>query len=62
MCPFHMFSHFCGIGYLFMLNRSEGFPRTGYLVPARGTPGVLPDGTPDARIVPTLGDTAKSLR
>ena len=24
--------------------RSEGFPRTGYLVPAHGTPGVLPDG------------------
>ena len=27
-----------------MVNRSEGFPRTGYLVPAHGTPGVLPDG------------------
>ena len=25
-------------------NRSEGFPRTGYLLPARGTPGVSPDG------------------
>ena len=25
-------------------HRSEGFPRTGYLVPAHGTPGVLPDG------------------
>ena len=25
-------------------SRSEGFPRTGYLVPARSTPGVLPDG------------------
>ena len=25
-------------------NRSEGFSRTGYLLPARGTPGVLPDG------------------
>ena len=24
--------------------RSEGFSRTGYLVPARGTPGVSPDG------------------
>ena len=24
--------------------RSEGFPRTGYLLPARGTPGVSPDG------------------
>ena len=27
-----------------MYNRSEGFSRTGYLVPARGTPGVSPDG------------------
>ena len=27
-----------------MENRSEGFSRTGYLVPARGTPGVSPDG------------------
>ena len=26
------------------INRSEGFPRTGYLLPARGTPGVSPDG------------------
>ena len=26
------------------LYRSEGFPRTGYLLPARGTPGVSPDG------------------
>ena len=25
-------------------DRSEGFPRTGYLLPARGTPGVSPDG------------------
>ena len=25
-------------------SRSEGFPRTGYLLPARGTPGVSPDG------------------
>ena len=25
-------------------NRSEGFPRTGYLVPARDAPGVSPDG------------------
>ena len=25
-------------------SRSEGFPRTGYLVPARDAPGVLPDG------------------
>ena len=24
--------------------QSEGFPNTGYLVPARGTPGALPDG------------------
>ena len=24
--------------------RSEGFSRTGYLLPARGTPGVSPDG------------------
>ena len=24
--------------------RSDGFPRTGYLVPARNIPGVLPDG------------------
>ena len=27
-----------------MCCRSEGFPRTGYLLPARGTPGVSPDG------------------
>ena len=26
------------------VHRSEGFSRTGYLVPARGTPGVSPDG------------------
>ena len=26
-----------------MENRSEGFPRTGYLLPARGAPGVSPD-------------------
>ena len=26
------------------MSRSEGFPRTGYLLPARGTPGVSPDG------------------
>ena len=25
-------------------SRSEGFSRTGYLLPARGTPGVSPDG------------------
>ena len=25
-------------------NRSEGFSRTGYLLLARGTPGVSPDG------------------
>ena len=25
-------------------DRSEGFSRTGYLLPARGTPGVSPDG------------------
>ena len=25
-------------------NQSEGFSRTGYLLPARGTPGVSPDG------------------
>ena len=25
-------------------DRSEGFPRTGYLIPARGPPGVSPDG------------------
>ena len=25
-------------------NRSEGFSRTGYLLPARGTPGVSSDG------------------
>ena len=25
-------------------HRSEGFSRTGYLLPARGTPGVSPDG------------------
>ena len=28
----------------FLVSRSEGFPRTGYLLPARGTPGVSPDG------------------
>ena len=27
-----------------LVYRSEGFPRTGYLLPARGTPGVSPDG------------------
>ena len=34
ICEFHIFSH----------HRSEGFPRTGYLVPAHGTPWVLPNG------------------
>ena len=28
----------------FLLDQSEDFPHTGYLVLARDTPGVLPDG------------------
>ena len=27
-----------------LFDRGEGFSRTGYLLPARGTPGVSPDG------------------
>ena len=37
-------SIYAGKHLLSPLHRSEGFSRTGYLLPARGTPGVSPDG------------------
>ena len=38
--------------YEYVVDRSEGFSRTGYLLPARGTPGVSPDweGSWDAAV------------
>ena len=42
-------------------SRSEGFSRTGYLLPARGTPGVSPDGEScwDAAVVAAAAVTWK---